>query len=91
MTSIKHHVINNPLIYSRMLLVLGFICALIATLTSGTGLEGVPWDYSYYHLISAAFTLYLAAFSLITFTGTPKWSRRWHNFTILVFLSAFSS
>lgn len=91
MFGIRQFIINNSLIFSKGLLVTGFISALTASLTSGTNLEGFPWDYSYYHLNAIAFSAYLTAFYLIILNGTPNWSKGWQNFTLLVVLSSFST
>ena len=88
MKSIKHHIVNNPLNYSKLFIVLGFCCALFASLTSGKNLEGFPWDYSYYHLNAISFFLYISSLYLTALTGTPQWSNKWKTFLLIVLLSS---
>ena len=93
MRSIIHHILNNHISYSysKTLLVIGFVCAMIASLTSSEDMEGIPWDYSYYHFNAISFLAYLTAFYLIIRNGTPKWSIKWQNFTLFVVLCALST
>jgi len=64
---------------------------MIASLTSSEDMEGIPWDYSYYHFNAISFLAYLTAFYLIIRKGTPKWSIKWQNFTLFVVLCALST
>lgn len=86
-----HYIKNNSTTFSKILLVIGFLCALTASLTSGEGMEGFPWDYSYYHLYMICISCYLSSLYLTTLKDTPKWSKEWRTFLLIVVLSSFTT
>ncbi len=86
-----HYIKNNSTTFSKILLVIGFLCALTASLTSGEEMEGFPWDFSYYHLYMACISCYLSSLFLMTLKDTPKWSKGWRTFLLIVVLASFTT
>jgi len=91
MFTIKHYIKNNSTTFSKIFVVLGFISCVTSSLTSGKNMEGIPWEYSYYHLNTIAFSFYLTAFYLLTITNTPEWSRGWKTFVLFVVLASLTT
>jgi hypothetical protein len=91
MTAFQHYIQLNSTTFSKIFVVLGFVCALTASLTSDKSMEGIPWNYSYYHLNAIAFSFYLIAFYLLTISNTPKWSKRWRAFVLFVVLCSLTT
>lgn len=86
-----HYIKNNSTAFSKILLVIGFSCALTASLTSGEGMEGIPWDYSYYHLYMICITCYLSSLFLMTVSNTPKWSKKWRTILLTIVLASLTT
>tara|TARA_R110000782_G_scaffold263741_1_gene356552 strand:- start:374 stop:763 length:390 start_codon:yes stop_codon:yes gene_type:complete len=83
---IKHHINSNSKSYSQAALVCGYMFALCASLFYQD-----LWKDAYYHLNEGAFSMYLLCSYLLVSNNTPKWSRNWQAFALLVFLSSVTT
>lgn len=88
---LKYSINNNPSLYVKTAMVLGYISALTASLTSDADMSTVPWKESYYHLNTFAVFCFLGSFYLIAVKGTPAWSNKWRNFFLFVFISSLTT
>jgi len=71
---------------SKILLVMGFVCAISSSLLS----QELLWDNSYYHLMEASFCLYLSSLYICVKCGV-KYSDKWIKVPLFVLLSSIST